>query len=115
MDKRDTYKEYGAYGVMLDYLYKMYFSYDFTYQTDEIATLLCNKLYVTPWTARSIYGRYNLDKKTGNQILHENLQSYYHKLRSSNYDTKEELYALIDPIREMSSKEIRQVLPKFFF
>ena len=106
--ERDTYKEHGWSGVLTDFIYKTYFSYNFLYQTDEIAAIICNRLYITPLVHRTIKGRYNIEEKMKDELLHTNMESFFHKLSTSNYDFEEELQNLIDPIREMTPKEIKK-------
>mmetsp|Transcript_27718 Transcript_27718/g.31976 ORF Transcript_27718/g.31976 Transcript_27718/m.31976 type:complete len:118 (+) Transcript_27718:123-476(+) len=113
--ERDTYKEHGWSGVLVDFIYKTYFSYNFLYQTDEIAAIICNKVYVTPLILRSIKGRYNIEENQKQELLKTNLHSIYQKINRSDYEIEDELQNLIDPMREMTPKEVKKRFSPILF
>ena len=105
MQEKSLYERYGFRGLVTDYIYKMYFNYNYTPQTDDISMILFERFYVTPWIRRKANMRPKYNLKECQSKLGENLTKISKKLDGDNYKVNDELYELMDVFRDMNSKK----------
>jgi len=106
MQEKSLYERYGFRGLVTDYIYKMYFNYNYTTQTDDIALILFERFYVTPWIRRKANAKPKYGLRECQAKLSDNLTKISKKLNTNNYKVNEEMYELMDVFRDMNSKNI---------
>ena len=84
----------------------MYFEYNYFAQTDDIALILFERFYLTPWIRRYVDTKPRYRLKECQTKLSKDLVAISDKLRKNDYEIKEEVYDLMDVFRDMDSKLI---------
>jgi len=126
MEEKSTYESYGYKGVLLDMAFKAYLQYNFVYQTDELAYVLFDQFYLTPWVKKSPYLKPIYNKQQCHDKLKETLLKITSKLKNKEYKVKDELKETINILTDMEGNntcvfvhelvsEAKQALPRFLF
>lgn len=103
VEDKSLYERYGFRGLMTDYIYRMYFEYKFSSQTDDIALILFERFYLTPWIRKYPTNKPRYSLKECQSKLSKNLIKLSGNLNTKDYKVKDELYELMDVFRDMES------------